>query len=109
MALETRPYDAARYLDDDATIAAYLQESLKVAMEDSDPGFLAQALGTVARARGMTEIAQAAGLSRESLYKALDEDGNPEFGTILRVLQALGLKLSITAADSSVSSKGAAA
>jgi probable addiction module antidote protein len=109
MALKTRPYDSARYLDTDEDIAGYLEESLKVAMEDSDPAFLAQALGTVARARGMTGIAQAAGLSRESLYKALDEDGNPEFGTILRVLQALGLKLSITASDSSVKSKGAAA
>lgn len=102
MTLKSRPYDPARYLEDDESIAAYLQEAMTVAMEDSDPSFMAHALGTVARARGMSEIAKAAGLSRESLYKALGEDGNPEFGTILRVLQALGLKLSI-------SSRGAAA
>jgi probable addiction module antidote protein len=69
---------------------------MKIAMEDSDPSFLCQALGTVARARGMTQIAQAAGLSRESLYKALGAEGNPELGTVLRVLRALGLKLTIT-------------
>jgi probable addiction module antidote protein len=68
---------------------------MKIATEDSDPSFLAVALGTVARARGMSQIAKDAGLSRESLYKALGADGNPEFGTVLKVLQALGLKLSI--------------
>jgi probable addiction module antidote protein len=91
MALKTRPFDAAEYLDDDETIHAYIE----AALETSDPGFIAQALGTVARARGMTQIAKDAGLSRESLYKALGAEGNPEFGTVLKVLQALGLKLSI--------------
>ncbi|SRR6266568_6119833 len=95
MALKTRPFDAAEYLEDDEAIAEYLEEALKVATEDSNPAFLAHALGTVARARGMSQIAKDAGLSRESLYKALGAEGNPEFGTILRVLQALGLKLSI--------------
>jgi probable addiction module antidote protein len=98
MALKTRPYDPAEYLDDDESIEAYLQESLKIALEDSNPSFLTQALGTVARARGMSHIAQASGLSRESLYKSLSAEGNPEFGTVLRVIQALGLKLSIKAA-----------
>ena len=95
MALKTFPYDSAEYLEDDQAIAEYLEKAMKIAMEDSDPSFLAQALGTVARARGMSQIAKDAGLSRESLYKALGAEGNPEFGTILRVLQALGLKLSI--------------
>lgn len=99
MALKTRPFDAAEYLEDDAAIAEYLQEAVRVAGEESDPGFLAHALGTVARARGMSQIAQAAGLSRESLYKALASGANPEFGTILRVLHALGLQLSITSRD----------
>jgi probable addiction module antidote protein len=100
MAVKTFPYDSAEYLEDDQAIAEYLQEAMKIAMEDSDPSFLAQALGTVARARGMSQIAKDAGLSRESLYKALGAEGNPEFGTILRVLQALGLKLSIQSRDS---------
>jgi probable addiction module antidote protein len=95
MALKTLPFDAAEYLDDDQAIAEYLEEAMKIAMEDSDPSFLSQALGTVARARGMSRIAKDAGLSRESLYKALGAEGNPEFGTVLKVLQALGLKLSI--------------
>jgi probable addiction module antidote protein len=95
MALKTFPYDSAENLEDDQAIAEYLDEAMKVAMEDSDPTFLAQALGTVARARGMSQIAKDAGLSRESLYKALGSDGNPEFATVLKVLQALGLKLSI--------------
>jgi probable addiction module antidote protein len=95
MALKTFPYDSAEYLEDDQAIAEYLEEAMKISMEDSDPSFLAVALGTVARARGMSQIAKDAGLSRESLYKALGADGNPEFGTVLKVLQALGLKLSI--------------
>jgi probable addiction module antidote protein len=95
MALKTFPYDSAEYLEDDQAIAEYLEEAMKIATEDSDPTFLAVALGTVARARGMSQIAKDAGLSRESLYKALGSDGNPEFGTILKVLQALGLKFSI--------------
>jgi probable addiction module antidote protein len=71
MAVKTLPYDSAEYLEDDQAIAEYLEEAMKIAMEDSDPSFLAVALGTVARARGMSQIAKDAGLSRESLYKAL--------------------------------------
>lgn len=99
MSLRTRPFDAAAYLDTPEAIEAYLQEAIQIATEDSDPSFLAQALGTVARARGMSQIAKDAGLSRESLYKALGAEGNPEFGTVMRVLQALGLKLSIQPRD----------
>jgi probable addiction module antidote protein len=95
MALKTRPFDAAAYLEDDEAIVEYLEEAMKIAMEDSEPSFLTVALGTVARARGMSQIAKDAGLSRESLYKALGAEGNPEFGTVLKVLHALGLKLSI--------------
>lgn len=95
MALKTFPYDSAEYLEDDQAIVEYLEEAMKIATEDSDPSFLAVALGTVARARGMSQIAKDAGLSRESLYKALGSEGNPEFGTVMKVLQALGLKLSI--------------
>jgi len=95
MALKTRTFDAAAYLEDDEAIVEYLEEAMKIAMEDSEPSFLTVALGTVARARGMSQIAKDAGLSRESLYKALGAEGNPEFGTVLKVLHALGLKLSI--------------
>ena len=61
-----------------------------------DPAFIAKALGTIARARGMSQVARDAGLSRESLYRALSGEGNPEFGTILKVAKALGLKLHIS-------------
>ena len=95
MALKTLPYDSAEYLTDDKAIEEYLEEAMKIAMEDSNPSFLCQALGTVARARGMSQISKDSGLSRESLYKALGAEGNPEFGTVLKVLQALGLRLSV--------------
>jgi len=89
MAIKTRPYDSAVYLKDEAAIAAYMSEALST----NDPAFIRKAMGTVARARGMSEIARASGLSRESLYKALSAEGNPEFGTVLRVLRACGLHL----------------
>lgn len=93
---KTSPYDSAEYLDSVEAINAYMEEAL----ESHDPAFIAKALGTVARARGMSRIAKKAGLSRENLYKALSKEGNPEFGTILRVMQALGLKFSIIATQS---------
>ena len=85
-----KPFDPAGYLEDSESIAAYLTDAL----ESEDPAFVADALGVVARARGMGEVARKAGVSRESLYRALSADGNPEFATILRVLQALDLRLS---------------
>ena len=94
MATDTKPFDPADYLDDEAALAAYMTEAL----ETDDPAFIADALGVIARARGMTKVARDAGLSRESLYRALGPDGNPELGTVLRVLRALGLRLSITPA-----------
>src|SRR6202051_9689 len=89
----TRPYDSAEYLNSDEAISAYMEEAL----ETNDPAFIAMALGTIARARGMAKVAKKAGLSRESLYKALSTGGNPEFGTIMRVMHALGLKFHVTA------------
>jgi probable addiction module antidote protein len=90
---KTSPYDSAEYLNTRAAVNAYMDEALKT----DDPAFIAMALGTIARTRGMSKIAKKTGLSRESLYKALSTDGNPEFGTIIRVMQALGLKFCITA------------
>ena len=89
-AAKTKPFDPAKYLDDSESIAAYLSEAL----ESEDPAFITDALGVVARARGMSEVAREAGVSRESLYRALSPDGNPEFATVLRVVRALGLQLS---------------
>jgi probable addiction module antidote protein len=92
----TSPYDSAEYLNSAEAISAYIEDAL----ETDDPVFIAKALGTVARARGMSQVAKKAGLSRESLYKALGPGGNPEFGTIIRVMHALGLKFSIAATNS---------
>lgn len=89
MAQKTRQFDPAEYLTSDEAIAEYIS----AALETEDAAFIADALGVVARAKGMSQIARDAGLGRESLYKALRSDGNPEFSTVLRVLHALGLKL----------------
>jgi probable addiction module antidote protein len=88
--LKTRPFDPAKYLDDDEAIAEYLTDAL----ETGDPAFVSDALGVVARARGMSDVARTAGMSRESLYRALSADGSPKLETVLRVIHALGLKLS---------------
>ena len=85
----TRRWDPADHLESDEDIVAYLE----AAFEDGDPTLIAAALGDVARARGMTKVAADAGLGRESLYKALSPNGNPEFATVLKVMQALGLRL----------------
>lgn len=85
----TTRWDAADYLTDEAAMIGYLE----AALEDGDAQVIAAALGDIARAKGMTEVARKAGLGRESLYKALSPDGNPEFATVLRVINALGLKL----------------
>ena len=86
---KTRKWDAAEYLDTDARIAAYLD----AALEDGEPALVTAALGDIARAKGMSKIASDAGLGRESLYKALSNNGNPEFATIMSVIRALGLRL----------------
>jgi len=82
-------FDAAPYLDSEASIAAYVTDIL----EAKDDGLLAAALGDIARARGMTEIARSAGLTREALYKALRPGAAPRFDTIYRVCEALGVRL----------------
>jgi probable addiction module antidote protein len=93
MALHTEPFDVADYLTDEETISAYLTEAL----ESDDPRFISRALGDVARARGgMSQLANVTGISREALYRALSDTGNPEFGTVLKVLHALGVRLSAT-------------
>ena len=92
MTIKTIPFDPAKYLTSDKDINAYMDEALAM----NDPAFIAYALGVVARARGMSQVAKKSGLTRESLYKALSADGNPEFGTVMRVVKALGLQLSIT-------------
>jgi probable addiction module antidote protein len=91
MPTKTRPFDPATYLDSEEAITAYLSDAL----DSNDPGFIANALGVVARAHGMTQVAREAGLSRESLYRTLGQDGNPELSTLLRVLGVLGLRLSV--------------
>jgi probable addiction module antidote protein len=93
MPLETKPYDSAEYLTTPEDVAAYLE----AAFEDGDPALIAYALGTIARAEGMTEVAKAAGLTRASLYKALSTEGNPEFATVIKVIRALGFKLTVAA------------
>lgn len=95
MPLETTKYDTADYLRTAEDVAAYLE----AAFEDGDPALITIALGNVTRSEGMTEIANATGLTRASLYKALSAEGNPEFATVLKVIQALGLKLTVAPAS----------
>lgn len=95
MALKTSKWDVAEFLDSEEKVFAYIE----AAFEEGDASLVAAALGDIARARGMTKIAQEAGVSRESLYRALSADGNPEFGTIMKVMKAMGLQLSIEPAS----------
>jgi probable addiction module antidote protein len=88
-AAELPEFDAAPYLDNEESVAAYLTDIL----DANDPALLAAALGDIARARGMSEIAKASGLTREALYKALRPDAQPRFDTISRVCSALGVRL----------------
>lgn len=85
----TKAWDPADHLENEEDMAAYLE----AALEEGDPALVAAALGDIARAKGMTHVAREAGLGRESLYKALSTTGNPEFGTVLKVIAALGLRL----------------
>jgi len=95
MATDTVPWDSAAALRTGEEIAAYIDAVL----EEDDPSLLPHALGVVARARGMTELAREIGLGRESLYKSLSSDGNPSFSTVVKVLSVLGVKLHATSAD----------
>ncbi|MCB0159822.1 MAG: putative addiction module antidote protein [Caldilineaceae bacterium] len=87
----TQPWDVVNYLETQEDMAAYLD----AALEDGDMGVILAALGDIARAKGMSQIATDAGLGRESLYKALTTTGNPEFATVLKVMRALGLQLHV--------------
>ena len=91
--LGIKPLDAADYLQSDEDCALYLQTCLEEA--PGDAALFAKALGDVARARGMMQLARDTGMSREGLYKALGENGNPSFATVMKVLDALGLKLHV--------------
>jgi probable addiction module antidote protein len=95
-ATRTTRFDAAGHLDSEERQTAYIA----AALETGDADFVRDALGLVARARGLGEIAKKAGLNRESLSKALGEAGNPEFGTVMRIVRALGLTLSAQPATS---------
>jgi len=89
--ISTTRYDVAEHLRNPEEMAAYLEACLEEA--EGDAAFIAKALGDIARAKGMSQVARDAGLSRESLYKALSGERNPDFDTILKVIAALGLKL----------------
>ena len=89
MALKTRKFDPAAYLDDSEALAEYMADAL----EPGDVACIADAIGVIARTRGMSTIARETGLSRESLYRALSPEGNPELSTLIKVLDSLGLHL----------------
>ncbi|MDR6815141.1 putative addiction module antidote protein [Neorhizobium sp. 2083] len=91
MTVETKKWDIVEHLDTDERIALFLE----AVFEDGDPAVIAAAIGDVARARGMSQIAKEAGLSRENLYRALSEGGNPEFATIFKVIRAIGYDLTV--------------
>jgi probable addiction module antidote protein len=93
---KTTPYDVAEHLRTPEEMAAYLDAWLEEAPDDA--AGIAKALGDIARAKGMTQVAKDAGLSRESLYRALSAGGNPSFATVLKVARALGVKLHAEAA-----------
>ena len=90
---KTRPWDPAEHLETEEDMVAYLN----VALEEGDLGLIMATLGDIARARKMAVVAQETGLGRESLYKSLSADGNPEFATVLKVVSALGFRLQATA------------
>jgi probable addiction module antidote protein len=89
-----KPFDTSAFLDDDEVVAEYLT----AALEDPNPDVFLVAVGQVAKARGMSAIADSTGLGRESLYKALTPGAKPRYDTVMKVLQGLGVKLSVTAA-----------
>ncbi len=96
--LKLRKWDSAEHLKTDEDMVDYLQACLDEAGDDA--AFIAKTLGTIARAKGMTQLAHDTGLGRESLYKALSGEGNPSFATILKVMSALGIKLHAETAHS---------
>jgi probable addiction module antidote protein len=95
MALETTKWDPAEHLDSKAAILAYID----AALEDGDPAIISAALGNIARAEGMSKLARETGLAREALYRSLSAEGSPEFTTVLKVMKALGMRLSAVPAE----------
>ena len=93
--IETKPFDSADYLNSAEAIAAYLDAWL----EDGTPEELRHALSTVARSKGISDLAHRSGVTRQGIYKALGEDGNPSFETIRLILSAMGLRLTVEAAE----------
>lgn len=93
MALKTTRWDSARHLGSEEERTSYLEACFKEAGDDA--AFVAHALGVVARSRNMSQLARDTGLTREGLYKALSEEGNPSFGTVLKVMGALGYRFSV--------------
>lgn len=94
--IKLRKWDSAEHLKSDEDMVLYLQACMEEAGDDA--AFIAKALGNIARAKSMTQLAKDTGMGRESLYKALSGEGNPSFGTILKVMHALGIKLQPQAA-----------
>jgi probable addiction module antidote protein len=90
---ELLSWDTAEHLKTREDVALYLE----AVFEDGDPALITHALGVIARAEGMTEVARQAGLTRASLYKALSADGHPEFATVMKVVRALGLRITVAA------------
>jgi probable addiction module antidote protein len=103
MTLKLRKWDSAEHLKTDEDMAMYLEACFAEAGEDA--AFIAKALGTIARAKGITQLAHDTGLGRESLYKALSGEGNPSFATIIKVVHALGVRLHAAPAVPSSESK----
>lgn len=93
--ITTSLWDASDHLESEEDIIAYLD----AALEDGDPSIISAVVGDIARAKGMTQISNRTGLGRESLYKALSQNGNPEFATVLKVIKALGLQLHVVPQD----------
>jgi probable addiction module antidote protein len=93
MAIKTKVWDAAEHLTSREAMVSYLG----AALEDGDPSVIAAALGDIAKAKGMADVARKAGVSRESLYRSLSANGNPELGTFVKIVNSFGLQLSIKA------------
>lgn len=103
--IETRPYDPAKYLKSEEEIAVYLQVAAEEAAEYGDNGILLAAIETAAKARGMLQVAKEAGVSRESLYRSLSPDAKPRYETIVKVLDALGMQITLTPKNRTDSAK----
>lgn len=95
---KTLPWDPVEYLQNDEDMLLYLG----AALEENDPVLVVAVLGDIARAKGMTQVARDTGMGRESLYKALSPHGNPEFATVLKVMQVLGLRFYVESVNESV-------